>query len=558
MPEYEDKLKKLEEIQNVEIDRRVLRMNNILTGTKVAVLKKQDLDKQMCKADVHYWLQNWAWLYEPRPKPRSIPFCHWHEMFPDHEGADFQKRLIDKTIEHIEKGEDLRIEKSRDMGASWSMMLVFTYLWQFHDMTFLVGSRKESYVDTLGNLDMLLPKMRYLLDSQPKWLLPKGFNMDVHSGFMKIQNPETNGTVSGESNNANFGTGGRRNAILFDEYSKWEYTDSSAWTSAMQATPCRIALSTPLFKNNRFFVLKKERIYNITMHWSEHPVKATGLKKDSKDKWTSPWYEKQKERDNPDVIAQELDISYSGTALSSVFHEEVAQMRIERRITKIDHLKGHPVYWAFDPGIGDTWANGFYQVLGYSEEIRWFDYYENQNEDIYHYIEWVKAIERPWNMIHDDMEPGKSNYVPGWKDMIVIPDPNEADARSSKLNKSLKSILRENGFDNVFVRRIGKLEAISEAKRIFKSLWMDSSGSMGIALDRITAYHYKYDEKTQEFKQEPVHDINSHCCDQFKYFANYIKSPQKAETYIEELKDKRDRKVSQSVRPVFETGMSGA
>ncbi len=527
---YEEKIAERELFWENEIDRRAKRMKEVLKGGN----KAKVLDYALCVEDINHWLNNYVWIFEPRSKTKDAPFI-----------ADkFQLDLLQEIITAIKQGYDLRIEKSRDMRATWTVLIAFLYLWQFHKMTFLVGSRKAEEVDKLNDMDTLLPKIRFMLKRQPKWILPKEFDVDIHAGSMNIVNPETNGSISGESNNANFGTGGRKNAIFFDEFSKWEFTDNQAWVSAGANTPCRIAVSTPYFKNNRFYTLLKEKIKNISLHWSLDPLKMAGSYVDNlTGKLTSPWYEMQKERYRPDELAQEFDISYSGTQQSTVFHDELALMRIEQRIRCVPYTPNMPVIWAFDPGIGDIWSNGFYQVLGYAEEIRWFDYYENQNMAIDHYIEWVKSPERVWNKIHQELPPGGSNYFNGWAEMTVIPDPNQATNRELSSGKSLVSLLTQAGFKNIKIVPVGKLEAISEAKRIFSKLWLDDGQNnprMILALDRISSYHYEYNEKTQEYKPEPVHDSSSHCADQFKYFASWLKSPQKMAQYIENIKQERD------------------
>lgn len=521
MASFKEAQDTLHRAQDEEITRRAIRVSNLLQDSeKYTSQEKKYFEKQFCTEDglipdgttaFEHWLKNWVWLYEPRPTPREIPFMQWDEVFPNHKGADYQKRMFNEIMSAIKNGHDLRVEKSRDMGLTWTVLIAFTYLWQFHGMTFLVGSRKAEEVDKMGDLDTLLPKVRFMLEKQPKWLLPKGFEMDKHARFMNIENPQSKGAITGESNNANFGTGGRKNAAFLDEFAKWEYTDSQAWTSVANTTPCRIAASTPFFKNNRFYVLLKEPIKNITQHWTDHPLKGAGLHDGIQGEKTSDFYEKQKTRLRPDEIAQELDISYAGTQQSSVFFDELSLLRQERRLTKVPYTPDLPIIWALDPGMGDTWANGFYQILGYAEEIRWFDYYENQNEKIGHYLDWVKSPDRAWNKLHQDIPPGGDNYTPRWRDIQIVPDPNQSTNRELTSAKSLKTQLHEAGFKKVFIRKIGKMEALSEAKRIFKNLLIDSGEEnerMKIALDRLQGYHYKYNENTQEYAKEPVHDVN--------------------------------------------------
>lgn len=545
---YQQAQEDFQQFINKEISRRAERVKNLLTPEKsITVEQKQHLEIQLCQQNIDHWLKNWVWVYEPRPKPRTIPYTE----------AEFQKKVIKELSEAVLKGHDLRIEKSRDMRITWTVLIVFLYYWQFHDMTFLVGSRKAEEVDKMGDLDTLLPKVRFMIEKQLSFLLPKGFDKDQHMSWMNIQNPESKGSIAGESNNASFGTGGRRNAIFFDEFAKWEFTDGSAWISAGANTPSRIAVSTPKFKNNRFYLLLKEPVKNLTVHWSEDAVKAAGLV-EADGKKTSPWYEEQKKRYLPDELAQEFDISYGGTQHSSVFHEELALMRLEQRIRPTEFMKELPIYWAFDPGTGSLWANGFYQVLGFSEEIRWFDYYENQNKGLEHYLEWVKSPERVWNKIYADKEAGGANYRLGWKSMVVVPDPNQGTNTEATSGKSLVSLLKIAGFERVVIRKIGKIEAISEAKRIFKHLVMDNgqfSQGMILALDRMQGYHYKFNEAFNEYAEEPVHDESSHCADQFKYFAGYIKNPEQMARVMERQKDQRDKQLTP--QPARVAGMAG-
>ena len=237
------------------------------------------------------------------------PFCTYN----------YQDNLILKVIESIDSGQDLVIEKSRDMGCSWIIILVFLWFWlkPAGGVDFLLGSRIEDYVDKKGDMRTLLEKARYALYHLPKWLLPEGFNTKKHDNFMRLQNPETRSSITGESNNANFSTGGRYAGVLFDEFAKWEGTDMSAWTAAGDATPCRIALSTPFGASGKYYELVTDgRTEKVNLHWAKHPMKNDGayceypLKTAVKTR--SPWYDRQCQRRTPSEIAQELDINYLG------------------------------------------------------------------------------------------------------------------------------------------------------------------------------------------------------------------------------------------------------
>lgn len=246
------------------------------------------------------------------------PFC----TYP------YQDETIMELVRCVEGREDLPIEKSRDMGASWLVIGVFAWFWlnPKGGTDFLLGSRIEDYVDKKGDMRTLIEKARYLLYKLPGWLRPKGFSPKKHDNFMKLVNPETGASITGESNNANFSTGGRYAAILYDEFAKWESTDKSAWTAGGDATPCRIPVSTAFGAAGQFYELVTSGAKKIRLHWSQHPEKAEGLycvwpKTEEMSEvvdTTSPtglrsaWYDKECARRSPLEVAQELDMNYIG------------------------------------------------------------------------------------------------------------------------------------------------------------------------------------------------------------------------------------------------------
>ena len=216
------------------------------------------------------------------------------------------------------------------MGCSWMVILTYLHCWldPKGGGDFLLGSRTEKYVDLKGDMRTLFEKLRYGLYKLPSWLRPKGFRRGKHDFFARLINPETGSTITGESNNANFSTGGRYNGVLFDELAKWEVTDTPAWTAAGDATPCRVAVSTPMGASGKYYGLITDgRTKKLTLHWSRHELKSEGLycrypkpveagDLVNEDNWTglrSPWYDAEDLRRTPEEMLQELDISYLGS-----------------------------------------------------------------------------------------------------------------------------------------------------------------------------------------------------------------------------------------------------
>ncbi len=303
--------------------------------------------KHLFFSDVLFAFNALFFTYDPREKENhQQPFC----TYP------YQDKTILRIVAKIKDSGDLPIEKSRDMGVSWMVILCFEWFWlnPVGGADFLLGSRIEDYVDKKGDMRTLMQKARYSFYKLPKWLWPEGFKSGTHDNFMKLVNPFTESTITGESNNPNFSTGGRYRGILFDEFAKWEHTDKSAWSDAGDATPCRIPVSTPFGAGGQYYdLVTDESKEKITMHWSLHPKKAEGLacvwpKHEEADdtvdftNWiglTSPWYASECERRSPSEIAQNLDIDYIGAG-NPVFDGKAG-----KRVGKLLKSRKEPLRW---------------------------------------------------------------------------------------------------------------------------------------------------------------------------------------------------------------------
>lgn len=298
---------------------------------KLAVKCAKDEDArallyQLCKDDILFWVNTFCMTYNPRKTPSTIPFITY----------EYEDKLIRDLVEKVRKQEDILIDKSRDMGVTWCVLLVYTWFWQFggEGNDFLVGSRKEQYIDVMGNMDTLLEKVRFLIRNQPKWMRPKGFDFKTHSNYLKIVNPDSKSTITGEATNNNFSRGGRRRSIFMDEFAFWE-CDEAAWRASADSTNCRIVVSTPFGLNNKFAELRHGGHIDVrSLHWRLHPEKDQA------------WYDAECKRRNHDKveIAQELDINYEGSdvgvlfpfdELRSAMHNQPS-LSAERRVVSLD------------------------------------------------------------------------------------------------------------------------------------------------------------------------------------------------------------------------------
>ena len=223
----------------------------------------QAAQREACKADILYYTNSFAYTFDPRTRAKFLPFI----TYP------FQDRGILEMLDCIEKGDDLVIEKSRDMGASWISLLVMDWLFQFHaGHSYLMISRKEGLVDAPGDPDSLFWKVDFIHRMLPEWLRPRTDRRRLHFG-----NVDNGSTIDGESTTGAAGVGGRRTAMFIDEFSRIE-EGYQLLAGTADTTRCRIFNFTPFGTSNAAYKLAhRQDVRKLRFHWSEHPEKARGL-----------------------------------------------------------------------------------------------------------------------------------------------------------------------------------------------------------------------------------------------------------------------------------------
>lgn len=288
-----------------------------------------------CQGDLLFWIDAFVWTFDPRPDDSGkelelrdlLPFV----MYP------FQEEGFARMHAALGK-RDLLVEKSRDQGASWMFLILFTWVWLFKSgAKFTLVSRTEDLVDKTGDSDSLMWKIDHILAHLPRWMappvIPKKHRTNLH-----LRNPLNGSVIDGVATTGNVARGGRRTAILLDEFAAFERQDGyKALFATQHATPCRFFNSTPQGAGGAHYDIAHppSEIEKLRFHWSDHPVQNRGLytsvdgklnlldtsyefPEDYKfvldDKLRSPYYDNECKRAGgiATIIAQEMDIDYLG------------------------------------------------------------------------------------------------------------------------------------------------------------------------------------------------------------------------------------------------------
>lgn len=262
-----------------DIYEQKLRERAKLTQLFETDLEARVVAKRICEMDVKYFVNNFAWTFDPRPdkKIHDLPLI----LYP------IQESYLDWRTACYEGCEDGLTEKSRDMGITWNYLAWDLHRWLFGEgFHALLGSRKEDLVYKMDNPDALFTKLKYITDKLPSWLLPKGFDPSKHYSHLILKNPANGNTIVGESANPEFSRQGRYSVIDLDEFAFWPFAGAS-WTAAGDATRCRFPVSTPFGKNNKFADLKfNSNIKQFRAHWTAHPEKDETWAKIQRDRKT--------------------------------------------------------------------------------------------------------------------------------------------------------------------------------------------------------------------------------------------------------------------------------
>jgi len=458
--------------------------------------KYKDIANHLSKEDCVWFINHFLYTYDPRKDNPHRPFV----LYP------FQEEVVHKLIHNIESGEDLLVEKSRDMGITWVTLAVGLWGWLYKGWDGRVGSRTEQYVDTQGDMGSLFEKLRYMLEKLPDYLLPKGFVRAKHGTYMKVVNPETGAAIIGEAPTANFGTGDRKKWALLDEFAYWPHSETS-WRKLGDTTPCRIAVSTPEGQFNKFSHLRHDgNIEVLTLHWKLHPEKD------------EEWYEKEKKRRTPEEIAQELDISYSASVTGRVYPEVDG---IE--VVEDDHNPGLPLYTGVDFGEGGNdptaiiWAQ--YEPVSGSWII--LDALSDNRGDIQWFSQFLTGSITQYDELNDEQLKMIQRHSK-WQTPQHWGDPYNGD--KTMLNTSIKNEYEKHGVYINLAKRMNVEERIRKTRIVMKSVKVHNrcSDTFLSAMQNARYPQVKETSQATTAKIKPIHDWTSHYRTAFEYLVTSI------------------------------------
>lgn len=293
---------------------------------RIEKIRSGELSLENLKA--HYkehpveFINDWAYTFDPRNveinEHSLVPFI----LFPR------QVEFVEWVVARWRAREDGLTEKSRDMGVSWLCVAVAVWMWLYYPGTVIgFGSRKEEYVDKIGDPKALFWKVRQFINYLPEEFRPAGYDDKKHAPHMRILNPENGSSIVGEAGD-NIGRGNRTSIYFKDESAFYEHPDAID-AALSQTSNCKIDVSTPNGNGNAFYRKRHGgKIPVFSFHWKDDPRKDDA------------WYAKQKEILDPVIVAQEIDIDYNASTSDAWINGESIAKAQNNRPADVQVLGG--------------------------------------------------------------------------------------------------------------------------------------------------------------------------------------------------------------------------
>lgn len=258
------------------------------------------------------FISDWGMTFDPRLAERGMRTVVPFVLFPK------QREFVAWLLSRWMQREDGVVVKSRDAGVSWLCVAFAAWMMLFRDGTVAgFGSRKEEYVDKIGDPKSLFWKVREFINLLPREFQPAGWDPKKHAPYMKIANPDNGSFISGEAGD-NIGRGNRTSIYFVDEAAFLEHPEQ-ADAALSQTSNCRIYVSTPNGAGNPFFRKAHDgKTPKFVFDWRDDPRKDEA------------WYETQKQKLDPVVLAQEVDRSFTASVENAFIPGEVVSAAARR------------------------------------------------------------------------------------------------------------------------------------------------------------------------------------------------------------------------------------
>lgn len=203
-----------------------------------------------------------------------------------------------------------------------------------------------------------------------------------------------------------------------------------------------------------------------------------------------------------DEFAQEFECSFTAAVRGAYYAKDLEQADKDGRIARVP-VEKIETHTAWDLGIDDSTAIWFYQQAG--REIRVIDYYEASGVGLEHYAHILK----------------EKGYLYG-KHYL----PHDAEVKELGTGRSRVETLASMGIRAEIVKLQRVEDGINAVRQLLPRCWFDAERCKQ-GVEALRLYRKEWNDKTQTFRMNPLHDWTSHAADAFRYLALSVKDAPK-------------------------------
>jgi len=236
----------------------------------------------------------------------------------------------------------------------------------------------------------------------------------------------------------------------------------------------------------RFIASPPATAHVVKVNWFDNPWFPDVLRKEK---------DSLKDRD-PDAYLNVWEGHCRQTLDGAVYAREIREAMEAGRITRVPHSPQLPVFTFWDLGWADMTSIWFAQSVPGAGEFRIIDFYQNRQQKLAHYA----AVLQQRGYLYE------MNYLP-----------HDAD-HQTLAGRSVSEQLRDLNFSVSVLPRGDVADGINAARTIFPRCYFDEQ-KCSDGIQALRHYRYDVDPDTGQFSKKPLHDMNSHAADAFRYLA---------------------------------------
>lgn len=214
---------------------------------------------------------------------------------------------------------------------------------------------------------------------------------------------------------------------------------------------------------------------------------------------TQKWWYMSKKIELGEGFDQEYpatpEMAFAQSVEGTYYGNEFKQLKI----VKDNYDPQLKVHSAFDLGMNDTFAIGFFQKYP-DGHIELIGEYLNSGYGLQHYRDVFDALSKKFGWVHGQ------TYVP-----------HDSKVRELIADKTRWEALKDLGFNPILVKKHRLMDGIETTRQFLPTIAINEECEE--ILKAIQNYRKKYDSKWDVYLDTPVHDESSHAADMIRYIA---------------------------------------